>query len=92
MRRRPARVRGFFAATNGGKNLDFLRDLLEGSLLRQTENGFEDSLLDRSWIVTFQTEPLPLFPISSNREKVDLWGISRNLGRAASTAVAFEGG
>jgi len=29
MRRRPASVGGFFAATNSGKNFDFLRDLLE---------------------------------------------------------------
>jgi len=34
MGRRPALVSGFLPATNGGKNFDFLRNLLEGSLLR----------------------------------------------------------
>jgi len=45
MRRRPACVGSFFSAMNGGKNLDLLRDLLEGSLFGQTGNSFEDSLL-----------------------------------------------
>ena len=51
MRRRPASVGGFFAATNSGKNFDFLRDLLEGSLLRQTGNSFQDFLLVRHGII-----------------------------------------
>ena len=50
MWRCPARIGGFLATTNGGENLDFLRDLLERSLLGQTGNGFQDSLLVRQGI------------------------------------------
>jgi len=51
MRRRPARVGGFLPAPNGGKNLDFLRNLLERSLFGQTRNGLKDSLLVRHKII-----------------------------------------
>ena len=64
MRRRFARVGGFLPAMNGGKNFNFLRDLLERSLLGQAGDGFQDSLLVRHGIIlkrqaVFATETLP---------------------------------
>ncbi len=42
-----SRVSGFFSTTNSSQYFNFFRDLLKRSLLGQTRNGLQDSLLIR---------------------------------------------
>ena len=47
MRHRLSRGGGFLSATNGSQDLNLFRNLLKGSLLGQTGNCLQDSLLVR---------------------------------------------